>query len=72
MLLVRVLTPRPYFTADQVGAVRAAAVVTIQRYSRGWLARKKAWGLRGNKSERDAFLAEQAAKQKAEAEEKRR
>lgn len=57
----RVLTPRPYLTAEVVQQHRDAAALTIQRFSRGWFARKRAGVLRGIKSERDAFLAETAA-----------
>lgn len=35
--------------------------MVIQRFTRGWFARKLAATLRGIKAERDAFLAETAA-----------
>jgi hypothetical protein len=35
--------------------------MVIQRFTRGWFARKRAATLRGIKAERDAFLAETAA-----------
>jgi len=57
----RVLTPRPYVSAEVVGQWREAAALTIQRFSRGWFARKHAAVLQGIKAERDAFLAETAA-----------
>lgn len=57
----RVLTPRPYVTAAVVEQQREAAALTIQRFSRGWFARKRAGVLRDIKAERDAFLAETAA-----------
>lgn len=55
------LTPRPYVTAEVVQQRREAAALTIQRFSRGWFARKRAGVLQGIKAERDAFLAETAA-----------
>lgn len=57
----RVLTPRPYVSSAVVQQRREAAALTIQRFSRGWFARKRAAVLRGIKAERDAFLAETAA-----------
>lgn len=57
----RVLTPRPYVPAAVVQQRRAAAAHTIQRFSRGWFARKRARVLRGIKAERDRFLADTAA-----------
>lgn len=57
----RALTPRPYVSAEVVGQRREAAALTIQRFSRGWFARKRAAVLRGIKAERDAFLEETAA-----------
>lgn len=61
-MLCRVLTPRPYVTAAVVEQCLEAAALTIQRFSRGWFARKRAGVLRDIKAERDAFLAETAAK----------
>jgi hypothetical protein len=48
-------------TAAVVEQRREAAALTIQRFSRGWFARKRAGVLRGIKAERDAFLSETAA-----------
>lgn len=57
----RVLTPRPYVTSEVVQQYREAAAMVIQRFTRGWFARKRAATLRGIKAERDEFLAETAA-----------
>lgn len=61
VLVCRVLTPRPYVTAAVVEQRREAAALTIQRFTRGWFARKRAGVMRDIKAERDAFLAETAA-----------
>ncbi|WIA10090.1 hypothetical protein OEZ85_010297 [Tetradesmus obliquus] len=68
----RLLTPRPYTTSEEVAARRAAAAVTIQRYSRGWMARLRADALRAIKDERDGFLAQAAAERTAAAQAERR
>jgi hypothetical protein len=68
----RVLTPRPYTTSEVVAARRAAAAVTIQRCSRGWMARHRAEALRAIKAERDGFLAHAAAERAAAAQAERR
>lgn len=68
----RVMTPRPYITADEVWAIKEKATRTIQRFTRGWFGRKRAAELRRLKAEREAFLAEQEAKRVREAEELRR
>lgn len=53
----RVLTPQPYVCAAVVEQHRAAAALTIQRFTRGWFARRRAAALNTIKAERDAFLA---------------
>lgn len=63
---------RPYTTAAQVMAVRSAAALTIQRFTRGWLGLRRVQGLRAYKAERDAFVAEQEAAAQQAASDKRR
>ncbi len=55
------VTPRPYVTSEVVQQRREAAALTIQRFTRGWFARKRAGVLLAIKAERDEFLAETAA-----------
>eukprot|EP00878_Enallax_costatus_P040749 GHUV01047112.1.p1 GENE.GHUV01047112.1~~GHUV01047112.1.p1 ORF type:complete len:236 (+),score=93.19 GHUV01047112.1:695-1402(+) len=57
----RVLEARPYIPAAVVDEWRARAAQTIQRYTRGWLARRRTAVLRDIKAERDDFLATAAA-----------
>lgn len=68
----RELTPRVYVTAREVLARREAAALTVQRFARGWAARARAAGLRGDKAEREAFLAAREARRANEAEDTRR
>lgn len=72
VVVCRVLTPRPYVSSEVVAQWREAAALTIQRFSRGWFARKRAAVLQGIKAERDAFLAETAAESSQAALEHRR
>jgi len=68
----RVVDARAYVTAREVLEWRAAAALTVQRFARGWAARRRAGELRGHKAEREAFLADRQAKQAAEVDETRR
>jgi hypothetical protein len=68
----RLLSPRPYFTSQQLDAKRWAATLTIQRYARGWAARQRARTLRRHKEAREGFLEEAAAAAEDAAETKRR
>lgn len=63
----RVITPRPYTSAAVVCERRAQAASTIQRCTKGWLARRRAAALRAIKAERDEFLATAAADREAAA-----
>jgi len=67
-----VLHPRPYISSEVVGERRSAAAATIQRYCRGWLARRRAAVLKAIKGERDSFLTAAAAERQAAALEHRR
>lgn len=68
----RVRTPGPYQTSEQRLAIVTRATCNIQRFWRAYLGRKRAAYLRQKKQERDAFLAEQEAQARREAEEHRR
>jgi hypothetical protein len=68
----RLVTPRTYVTAREVQAVRQAAALTVQRFARGWAARRRAGQLRGHKEEREAFLREREGRRIADAEDARR
>lgn len=66
----RPMDPRPYVTADEVWRVKEIKTVVLQRFTRGWFARKIARRLRAEKAEREA--REQAeAEQRAREEEER-
>jgi hypothetical protein len=67
-----VMSPRPYFDADAVMAVRDAAARTVQRYTRGWLGRRRAAYLARLRAEAAAYRGEMAQKDAAEAEADRR
>jgi hypothetical protein len=67
-----VLTPRAYVPGAVVEQRRAAATLTIQRFTRGWFARQRAANLRAIKAERDAFLSATAAEAAGAAQEHRR
>jgi hypothetical protein len=68
----RELIPRPYVTADAVMEARGAAARTVQRFARGWRARKRVRELREQKAQRDAFLEAQVAVARQEEENARR
>ena len=59
MFLCREYTPGPYFTADQLAELKGQATITIQRFTRGWLARRRARRLEMLKGEREDFLMTQ-------------
>jgi hypothetical protein len=59
MMPCRLYTPGPYFTADQLAELKGQATITIQRFARGWLARRRARRLGRLKGEREDFLMTQ-------------
>lgn len=65
-------TPGQYQTADERDEIVLRATMVVQRWTRGWMGRKRASYLRQKKMEREAFLMEQERKAAAEAEEHRR
>jgi hypothetical protein len=58
----RVYVPGPYFTADQLGELKLQATINIQRFTRGWFARKRARRLHALKGEREDFLMTQVGR----------
>jgi hypothetical protein len=62
----------PYLTSEEYMRIKVQKAVIIQRYTRGWRARKRARSLRKQKSERDAFLRKDAEDKRLAAEAKRR
>ncbi|KAL0968081.1 hypothetical protein UPYG_G00262140 [Umbra pygmaea] len=50
----KLISPGPYFTADQYHSKRLRAVITLQTYTRSWLAKRKTYQLSQN---RDLHLA---------------
>lgn len=63
----RVLEPRPYIPAAVVEDWRVRAAQIIQRYTRGWIARRRTAVLREIKAERDDFLGTAAAERDSSA-----
>ncbi|KAK3235532.1 hypothetical protein CYMTET_54272 [Cymbomonas tetramitiformis] len=61
-----------YMTSEEHHQLRVKKTIVIQRYTRGWKARKRAAELRRKREERQRFLAEEAARKQREAEERRR
>lgn len=68
----RVVDARTYITAREVMEMRQAAALTVQRFARGWAARRRTGELRVQKDEREAFLAEREQRRRAEVEDARR
>ncbi|KAK9828672.1 hypothetical protein WJX72_001452 [[Myrmecia] bisecta] len=68
----KLMIPGAYRTADQVWESKEQAAVTIQCWTRGWLARKRASVLQAAKAERDTFDSTQEAGRQTEAEQHRR
>mmetsp|Transcript_42450 Transcript_42450/g.51468 ORF Transcript_42450/g.51468 Transcript_42450/m.51468 type:complete len:531 (+) Transcript_42450:224-1816(+) len=61
-----------YMTSEEFHQLRVKKTIVIQRYSRGWKARKRAAELRFKREERQKFLAQEALRKQKEAEERRR
>jgi len=61
-----------YMTSEEHHLLRVKKTIVLQRYSRGWKARKRAAELRRKREERQAFLWAEAERMQAEAEERRR
>lgn len=63
--------PGRYVTSEEWVQVKAAAVLIIQRYARGWFARRLANELRRRREERRDFVAGEEERKRVEAEEQR-
>lgn len=66
----RAVAPRPYVTAAEVWALKERKAIVIQRYTRGWFARRRAARLRADKRAREES-ARAEAERRAESEEAR-
>jgi len=65
-----VLRPMPYFTSEELEALRLAKTIDLQRYTRGWFARTAAEMLRQQQREEDEENARLAEEARLEAEAK--
>jgi hypothetical protein len=61
-----------YLTSDEHHLLRLKKSIVIQRYARGWFARRRARQLRATRDERQRFVAAEAARRQHEAEQRRR
>uniref|UniRef100_A0A7S0VK68 IQ motif and ubiquitin-like domain-containing protein n=1 Tax=Polytomella parva TaxID=51329 RepID=A0A7S0VK68_9CHLO len=68
----REVVPGRYQTADERDIIVERATRCIQRWTRGWMGRKRAAYLRARKAERESFLSEQELLAQKEAEMHRR
>eukprot|EP00877_Chromochloris_zofingiensis_P012709 jgi/Chrzof1/7692/Cz02g33050.t1 len=68
----RIMTPRRYVTATEINRRQVAAALIIQRFTRGWFARRRAGCLSHDKTERDTFIAGQTTARQQAADENRR